>query len=132
MTFNSGLYLTSTKFFFSFKINQLFIFFSQNFKTFNSIIWYHQALLPVSPYFNNTCLSLWRSKMMMWHYTRIKFKKKKRSDEEVLSLCAYTCALFFQSRSETLLCGSSLLFLRKRGCATGSEAGGGRNAQEVK
>lgn len=70
----------------------------------------------------------------MWHYTdQNQEKKKKRSDEEVLSFCAYMCAgfFFFQSRSETLLCGSSLVFLRIRGCATGSEAGGGRNTQEV-
>lgn len=70
-------------------------FFSQNFKTFNSIIWYHQALLPVSPYFNNTCLSLWRSKMMMWHYTRIKFKKKKNGQMRKCCHSVHTRVLFF-------------------------------------
>ena len=63
----------------------------------------------------------------MWHSIRVKFKGKQHSDEDVVSF-VHTCVFCFLSRTETLLCGFSLLFLRK----TGSEAGGGRNTQEVK
>lgn len=68
------------------------------------------------------------------HQNQIQEKKKQKNGQ--MRKCCHSVhtrvLFFFQSRSETLLCGSSLLFLRKRGCATGSEAGGGRNTQEVK
>lgn len=93
-------------------------FFSQNFKTFNSIIWYHQALLPVSQYFNNTCLSLWRSKMMMWHYTRIKFKKKKKTVRwgSAVTLCIHVCSFFSKQKWNAPLWFLSLVSEKERLC----------------